>query len=177
MALPSDNANPFLAVNLPLVLESPPGTNSATESLRMGLLAMARLHQLALAEQSPNSSSTAVDEIKDAAFQFRHAASQHLRIATRSSQDNCSDSALAAAVTLSLIDVSAQSFTASCPWPSDFQRADIDSVLRLRSSLVEKTGSQISQLQKELYRCGAVHSPLSHATPQSIRNSVVVVEC
>ena len=63
MALPTDDTNPFIAVNLPLVLDAPPSTNSAVEALRMGILGFAALHEQSIAERSPHASPSTVDEI------------------------------------------------------------------------------------------------------------------
>ncbi len=103
MAYPSEN--PVLAANFQFLFDGVRGSDSAVESLRSALLGVAAVHQSFLLSRS-GVSQPAADEALRVAESFR-AKSEHLLVAACGTSEGChNDAALAAAVTIALIDVS-----------------------------------------------------------------------
>lgn len=126
MAVPSQ-VNPILAVNLPLVLSTPPplpgrspldpnaGGSPATEALRLSLLGVGAIHQAyLLVRSSGNEPETALtktnnggaDDLMNLAISYRLQATKCLALACQTIEGTRSDAALGASVTIALIDVS-----------------------------------------------------------------------
>lgn len=126
MAVPSQ-VNPILAVNLPLVLSTPPplpgrspldpnaGGSPATEALRLSLLGVGAIHQAYLLVRSNgNGPETALaktnnggaDELMNLAISYRLQATKCLALACQTIEGTRSDASLGASVTIALIDVS-----------------------------------------------------------------------
>lgn len=127
MAVPSQ-VNPILAVNLPLVLATPPplaglsimdpnaGGSPATEALRLSLLGVGAIHQAYLLARSTSvdmslvktGTGGAADELMNLAISYRLQATKCLALACQTIEGTRSDAALGASVTIALIDVSPQ---------------------------------------------------------------------
>jgi hypothetical protein len=125
MAVPSQ-VNPILAVNLPLVLATPPplpglsilnptaGGSPATEALRLSLLGVGAIHQAYLLARSAGTDMSlakathggAADELMNLAISYRLQATKCLALACQTIEGTRSDAALGASVTIALIDVS-----------------------------------------------------------------------
>ena len=104
MAYPSEN--PVLAANFQFLFDGVRGADSAVESLRAALLGVAAVHQSFLLSRS-GVSQQAADEALRVADSFR-AKSKHLLASACATQEGChNDAALASAVAIALIDVSA----------------------------------------------------------------------
>ncbi|OJT10428.1 hypothetical protein TRAPUB_13027 [Trametes pubescens] len=109
MAYPSEN--PVLAANFQFLFDGVRGSDSAVESLRSALLGVAAVHQSFLLSRS-GVSQPAADEALRVAESFR-AKSEHLLVAACGTSEGChNDAALAAAVTIALIDI----FTCGRRW-------------------------------------------------------------
>lgn len=103
MAIPS-GLNPMLAINLPLALDSPRGTNPASDALRIALLGIGAVHQAFLLARSGQSSGQTVS-IFQYAVSLRTAGKTMVRIAAADPVASRSDAALGAATSLALIDM------------------------------------------------------------------------
>lgn len=104
MAYPSEN--PVLAANFQFLFDGVRGADSAVESLRSALLGVAAVHQSFLLSRS-GVSTLAAEEALRVADSFR-AKSRHLLVSACATPEGCNnDAALAAAVAIALIDVSA----------------------------------------------------------------------
>ena len=103
MAIPS-GLNPMLAINLPLALACPRGTNLASDALRVALLGTGAIHQAFLLSRSGvNNHQTA------AMFQFasslRDKGKDMVKRSNMSQEGATSDGALGAATALASIDI------------------------------------------------------------------------
>lgn len=103
MAIPS-GLNPMLAINLPLALDSPRGTNSASDALRVALLGIAAVHQAFLLARSGVSPSQTAGIFQYAAG-LRNTGKALVRVAAADPVASRSDAALGAATSLALIDM------------------------------------------------------------------------
>ena len=96
----------MLAANFQFLFDGVRGADSAVESLRAALLGVAAVHQSFLLSRS-GVSQQAADEALRVADSFR-AKSKHLLASACATQEGChNDAALASAVAIALIDVSA----------------------------------------------------------------------
>jgi len=139
MAVPSQ-VNPILAVNLPLVLSTPPplpgrspldpnaGGSPATEALRLSLLGVGAIHQAYLLVRSNgNGPETALaktnnggaDELMNLAISYRLQATKCLALACQTIEGTRSDASLGASVTIALIDI----FAGGHSWQSNMTLA------------------------------------------------------
>ncbi|KAG8721759.1 hypothetical protein FRC09_007418 [Ceratobasidium sp. 395] len=140
MAVPSQ-VNPILAVNLPLVLSTPPplpgrsildpsaGGSPATEALRLSLLGVGAIHQAYLLVRSTGSgpeaalvkmsNGGAADDLMNLAISYRLQATKCLALACQSFEGTGSDAALGASVTIALIDI----FAGGYSWQSNMTLA------------------------------------------------------
>lgn len=103
MAVPSEN--PIVAANLPLVLSKPRGSDSPTESLRAALLGIAAIHQSCLLARG-GAAPDGADEMMEIAHQYRMNSTLHLAKACSTVEGTRSDASLAAALAITLMDVS-----------------------------------------------------------------------
>ncbi|EIW63305.1 uncharacterized protein TRAVEDRAFT_161504 [Trametes versicolor FP-101664 SS1] len=109
MAYPSEN--PVLAANFQFLFDGVRGSDSAVESLRSALLGVAAVHQSFLLSRN-GVSQQAAEEALRVAESFR-AKSEHLLVSACGTSEGChNDAALAAAVTIALIDI----FTCGRRW-------------------------------------------------------------
>ena len=102
MAIPS-GLNPMLAINFPLVLSYPKGTNLGSDALRVALLGTGAIHQAFLLSRS-GVSGHQVGVMFQFASQLREQGKQMVRSAM-TSEGAESDGALAAATALASIDI------------------------------------------------------------------------
>ncbi|KAI0630369.1 fungal-specific transcription factor domain-containing protein [Trametes polyzona] len=110
MAYPSEN--PVLAANFQFLFDGVRGMDSAVESLRSALLGVAAVHQSFLLSRNGGVSQQASEEALRVAESFR-AKSEHLLVSACGTSEGChNDAALAAAVTIALIDI----FTCGRRW-------------------------------------------------------------
>jgi len=86
-----------------MVLAYPPGTDPATEALRLSLMGVAATHQACLFAKS--CMPQAADETMFTSKSFRLAATECLTSALTTLRGSESNAALGASVTVSLIDV------------------------------------------------------------------------
>lgn len=103
MAIPS-GLNPMLAINLPLALDSPRGTNPATDALRIALLGIGAVHQAFLLARSGLTMNQTAGAFQHAA-QLRENGKAMVRIAAADPVGSRSDATLGAATSLALIDM------------------------------------------------------------------------
>ncbi|KAI0329435.1 hypothetical protein GY45DRAFT_1346580 [Cubamyces sp. BRFM 1775] len=102
MAFPSEN--PVLVANFQFLFDGVRGMDSAVESLRSALLGVASVHQSFLLSRS-GVTQQAAEEALRVAESFR-SKSEHLLVAACSTPAGCqNDAALAAAVSIALIDI------------------------------------------------------------------------
>ncbi|KAI0358452.1 hypothetical protein OH77DRAFT_1396672, partial [Trametes cingulata] len=102
MAFPSEN--PILVANFQFLFDGVRGADSAVEALRSALLGVAAVHQSFLLSRS-GVSKQASEEALRVAESFR-AKSEHLLVSACGTPEGCyNDAALAAAVSISLIDI------------------------------------------------------------------------
>ncbi|KAF8750629.1 Fungal specific transcription factor domain [Rhizoctonia solani] len=137
MAVPSQ-VNPILAVNLPLVLATPPplhgmsvlepnaGGSPATEALRLSLLGVGAIHQAYLLARSGTDMSLVkqtnagvADDLMNLAISYRLQATKCLALACQTIEGTRSDAALGASVTIALIDI----FAGGHSWQSNMNLA------------------------------------------------------
>ena len=102
MAIPS-GLNPMLAINLPLVLSYPKGTNLGSDALRVALLGTGAVHQAFLMSRS-GLRGHQVETMFQIAGQFREEGKANVRSAMISGGAE-SDGALGAATALASIDI------------------------------------------------------------------------
>ncbi|KAI0823645.1 fungal-specific transcription factor domain-containing protein [Trametes gibbosa] len=109
MAYPSEN--PILVANFQFLFDGVRGADSAVEALRSALLGVAAVHQSFLLSRN-GVSQQASEEALRVAESFR-AKSEHLLVSACGTPEGChNDAALAAAVTIALIDI----FTCGRRW-------------------------------------------------------------
>ncbi|KAI0374028.1 hypothetical protein BV20DRAFT_961978 [Pilatotrama ljubarskyi] len=102
MAFPSEN--PILVANFQFLFDGVRGADSAVEALRSALLGVAAVHQSFLLSRS-GVSQQASEEALRVAESFR-AKSEHLLVSACGTPEGChNDAALAAAVSIALIDI------------------------------------------------------------------------
>ncbi|KAH9858710.1 fungal-specific transcription factor domain-containing protein [Lenzites betulinus] len=110
MAYPSEN--PILVANFQFLFDGVRGADTAVEALRSALLGVAAVHQSFLLSRSGGVSKQASEEALRVAESFR-AKSEHLLVSACGTPEGChNDAALAAAVTIALIDI----FTCGRRW-------------------------------------------------------------
>lgn len=124
MAVPSEN--PIVAANLPLVLSRPLGSDSSTEALRTALMGVAAIHQSYLLARG-GATPDGAEEMMLIAQQYRMKSKKHLMKACSTVEGTRSDASLAAALAITLMDVSVVSvflglLRLSSTWSSDFLR-------------------------------------------------------
>lgn len=105
MAAPSENPNPIVAANLPLVLSQPAGSSSDTEALRSGLMSVAAIHQSYLLARG-GSTPDGADAMLRIAQHHRMNSKAHLANACKTAAGTRSDASLAASLAIALTDVS-----------------------------------------------------------------------
>jgi len=118
MAIPQ-GLNPMLAINLPLALASPRGTNPAADALRVTLLGIGAVHQAFLLARS-NVNTVQTTATFQYAANLRDMAKVMVRKATADDPAaGSSDAALSAATSLATIDI----FFGGDSWQDNFEIA------------------------------------------------------
>lgn len=105
VAAPSENPNPIVAANLPLVLSQPRGSCMATEALRSGLMSVAAIHQSYLLARG-GATPDGADAMLRIAQHHRMNSKAHLAEACKTMAGTRSDASLAASLAIALTDVS-----------------------------------------------------------------------
>lgn len=104
VAAPSENPNPIVAANLPLVLSQPAGSSSDTEALRSGLMSVAAIHQSYLLARG-GSTPDGADAMLRIAQHHRMNSKAHLANACKTAAGTRSDASLAASLAIALTDI------------------------------------------------------------------------
>ncbi|KAH7888543.1 fungal-specific transcription factor domain-containing protein [Phlebopus sp. FC_14] len=141
MAIPSEN--PIVAANLPLVLDRPPGTDTAAEALRMALLGVAAIHQSFLLSQT--SVTQGAEDMFKTAHAYRMNSKQLLARACTTPEGAQSDAALAACISISLMDI----FSGGRNWAKNMDLAKTLVNIRGGPSALLSRGSHLQSVSAD----------------------------
>nr|ODN81204.1 hypothetical protein L203_05710 [Cryptococcus depauperatus CBS 7841] len=114
MAIPS-GLNPMLAINLPLALDSPRGTNPSADALQVALLGIGAIHQAFLLARSGVSTPQTA-----AMFQYASTLRETgKKMVRRAASSGTTEAALGAAIALATVDI----FFGGVNWQDNFNLA------------------------------------------------------